>query len=224
MVVTPIIFLVLLSTVGNAIHPALVKNHPLWLLAAEPRNRWVILVADKVSFWPLFVIATVRRLLSDPLFFLLGHMYGDRAVRWAERRFDGGTGVIKLVERLFHRAAPVLVFLFPGPLVCVMAGATGMNVIVFAVLNVVGTMVTVFALYEFASVVRGPVDAINRFYSHNFKWLTIISVAVTLLWFLNQFRKGKSEVQSLAHLEAELEGDRLEGPGSDDSAPSEASS
>ena len=62
-------------------------------------------------------------------------------------------------------------------------------------------------------MVRGPVDAINRFYSHNFKWLTVVSVALTLLWFLNQFRKGKSEVQSLAHLEQEMEG-----PGSDDSA------
>ena len=195
------------GTVGNAVHPALVKNHPLWLVGADPRNRWVILVADKVSFWPLLIIATVRRLASDPMFFLLGHWYGDRAVRWAERRFDGGTGVVKLVERVFQRAAPVLVFLFPGALVCVMAGATEMSVGLFVALNVTGTVVTVIALYEFASVVRGPVDAINRFYSHNFKWLTAVSVVLTLLWVLNQFRKGTSEVQSLAHLEDQLEGD-----------------
>lgn len=203
---TPIIVLVLIGTVGNAVHPALIKDHPLWLIAADPRARWVLLVADKVSFWPMYTIAVVRRLLSDPLFFILGHLYGDRAVRWAERRFDSGTGVIKLVERLFQRAAPVLVFLFPGPLVCVMAGATGMSVGWFAALNIIGTMTTVFALYEFAGLIRGPINAINDFYSHNFKWLTAVSIGITLLWFLNQFRKGRSEVQSLTNLEQELEG------------------
>jgi membrane protein DedA with SNARE-associated domain len=198
--------LVLVSTVGNAVHPALLKDHPLWLIAADPRARWVLLVAHKVDFWPMYILAVVRRLLSDPLFFLLGYLYGDRAVRWAERRFDSGTGIIKLIERIFQRAAPVLVFLFPGPLVCVMAGATGMSVLEFAALNLIGTMVTVFALYKFASLVRGPINAVNNFYSHNFKWLTAVSVGITLLWFLNQFRKGKSEVQSLSNLEEELEG------------------
>jgi len=207
LIVTPIIVLVLISTVGNAVHPALLKDHPLWLIAADPRARWVLLVADRVSFWPMYTLAVVRRLLSDPLFFLLGYLYGDRAVRWAERRFDSGTGVIKLVERLFQRAAPVLVFLFPGPLVCVMAGATGMSIPAFAALNIIGTMSTVFALYEFAGLVRGPVNAVNDFYSHNVKWLTIVTIVITLLWFLNQFRKGKSEVQSLTNLEQELEGD-----------------
>lgn len=199
--------LVLISTIANAVHPALLKDHPLWLIAADPRARWVLLVADRVSFWPMYILAVVRRLLSDPLFFLLGYLYGDRAVRWAERRFDSGTGLIKLVERIFQRAAPVLVFLFPGPLVCVLAGATGMSVTSFALLNVLGTMTTVFALYEFAGLVRGPINAINNFYSHNFKWLTAVTIVITLLWFLNQFRKGKSEVQALTNLEEELEGD-----------------
>lgn len=207
LIVTPIIVLVLISTVANAVHPALLKDHPLWLVAADPRARWVLLVADRVSFWPMFVLAVIRRLLSDPLFFLLGHLYGDRAVRWAERRFDSGTGLIRLVERVFQRAAPVLVFLFPGALVCVLAGATGMSIPAFAALNIVGTMTTVFALYEFAGVVRGPINAINDFYSHNFKWLTAVTIVITLAWFLNQFRKGKSEVQALTNLEQELEGD-----------------
>src|SRR5688572_15169228 len=157
MIVTPIIVLISIGTIANAIHPTLVKNHPLLLVALEPRNRWIILVAEKVSFWPLLVFGTVRRLASDPLFFLLGHLYGDNAVRWAERRFDANTGTVQKIEKVFQKAGPVLVFFFPGALVCVLAGATGMSPLLFFILNVVGTIFTVTVLYHFASVVEGPV-------------------------------------------------------------------
>ena len=204
MIVTPIIVLISIGTVANAIHPTLVKNHPLLLVALEPRNRWIILVADKVEFWPLLIFGTLRRLASDPLFFLLGHLYGDGAVRWAERKFDFGTGTIQKIEKIFQKAGPVLVFLAPGALVCVLAGATGMSPAVFFVLNIVGTLVIVTLLYNFASVVEGPVDAINDFYGNNFKWLTVVTVTLTALYIWNQWRQGKSEIQSLVNLEDEL--------------------
>lgn len=201
---TPIIVLISIGTIANAIHPTLVKNNPLLLVALEPRNRWIILVADKVSFWPLLFFGTLRRLASDPLFFLLGHLYGDGAVRWAERKFDFNTGTIQKIERVFQKAGPALVFFFPGALVCVLSGATGMSPVLFFVLNVVGTVVTVTLLYQFASVVEGPVDAINGFYGDNFKWLTVVSIALTGLYVWNQWRQGKTEIQSLAKLEDEL--------------------
>jgi len=204
MIVTPIIVLISIGTIANAIHPTLVKNHPLLLVALEPRNRWIILVADKVQFWPLLIFGTLRRLASDPLFFLLGHLYGDGAVRWAERKFDFGTGTIEKIEKVFQKAGPVLVFFFPGALVCVLAGATGMSPVLFFVLNIVGTIFTVTVLYHFASVVAGPVDAINGFYGDNFKWLTVVTVTLTALYIWNQWRQGKSEIQSLANLEEEL--------------------
>jgi membrane protein DedA with SNARE-associated domain len=205
MIVAPIIVLVTIGTVANAIHPTLVKNHPLLLVALEPRNRWVILVADKVWFWPLLVWGTFRRLASDPLFFLLGHLYGDGAIRWAERKFDGGTGIVKGLEKIFSKAGPLLVFFFPGALVCVLAGATGMNPVVFAVLNVVGTVFTITVLYRFAHHVQGPIDAVNRFYAHNFKWLTAVSILLTGVYVWNQWRQGKSELQTLSQLEGELD-------------------
>lgn len=204
LLVAPIIVLISVGTIANAVHPTLVKNHPLLLVALEPRNRWIILVAEKVSFWPLLIFGTVRRLASDPLFFLLGHLYGDNAVRWAERRFDANTGTVQKIERVFQKAGPVLVFFFPGALVCVLAGATGMSPVLFFVLNVVGTIFTVTVLYHFASVVEGPVDAINGFYGDNFKWLTVVSILLTGLYVWNQWRQGKSEIQSLTHLEDEL--------------------
>ena len=204
LLVAPIIVLVSIGTIANAVHPTLVKNHPLLLVALEPRNRWIILVADKVSFWPLLVFGTIRRLASDPLFFLLGHLYGDGAVRWAEKKFDANTGTVQKIERVFQKAGPLLVFFFPGALVCVLAGATGMSPVLFFVLNIVGTITTVTLLYHFASVVEGPVDAINGFYGDNFKWLTVVSIVLTGLYVWNQWRQGKSEIQSLSSIEDEL--------------------
>jgi membrane protein DedA with SNARE-associated domain len=204
LLVAPIIVLISVGTIANAIHPTLVKNHPLLLVALEPRNRWIILVADKVSFVPLLIFGTIRRLASDPLFFALGYLFGDNAIRWAERRFDMGTGTIQKIEKVFQKAGPVLVFLFPGALVCVLSGATGMSPVLFGILNVVGTIVTITVLYNFASVVDGPVDAINNFYGNNVVWLTVVSITLTVLYVANQWRQGKSEIQSLTHIEDEL--------------------
>jgi membrane protein DedA with SNARE-associated domain len=88
--------------------------------------------------------------------------------------------------------------------VCVLAGATGMSITMFAICNVVGTLVAVSFYYRLAESIKGPLDAINRFYSHNFKWLLALSVLFTLYWLWDQRRKGKT--MSLSEAEAVLEG------------------
>jgi membrane protein DedA with SNARE-associated domain len=202
-----------IGTIGNAIHPTLVKDHPLWLVAMEPRNRFLILVAGKVEYLPFVIVATVRRLFSDPLFYALGYLYGDAGVRWIENKMGEGGGFVRAIERGFAKAAPIMVFLFPGAIVCVLAGATGMNPILFLALNVAGTVTVVTVVYRFAEVVEGPVNAINGFYGNNSKWLTALSVIVTIIWLLDQRRRGKGEVQSVSSIESELERARRETPG-----------
>ena len=198
------------GTIGNAIHPTLVKDHPLWLVAMEPRNRFLLLVAGKVSFWPFLIVATVRRLISARLFYLLGYFYGERGVRWIERRMGEGGGVVRAIEHGFAKAAPVLVFLFPGAIICVLAGATGMSPVLFLVLNVLGTVTMVTLIYQLAEVLDGPLGAINRFYGNNPRTLLVVSVAVTLYWLWDQRRRGRSETQSISTIEKELGGDEGE--------------
>ena len=72
LIVVPILAVVVVGNLGNLFHAPLLRDHPLWLVAMEPRNRFLLLVAEKVSFWPYLAVATVRRLISDPLFYLLG--------------------------------------------------------------------------------------------------------------------------------------------------------
>jgi membrane protein DedA with SNARE-associated domain len=213
LILVPIIVIVAIGTIGNAIHPALLKSHPMWLVAMEPRGRYLLLVANKdVAFAPFIIIAVLRKLASDPFFFMLGHLYRDNAVAWVERRFDNNSGIVRRIERLFRRAAPVMVFLFPGPLVCVLAGATGMRVATFVLCNVIGTLVVVTFYYHLASTIEGPLNWVNDFYSDNFKWLLAISISLTLLWVWDQRRKGK--VPTLSEAEDALEG----GPSNTESA------
>ncbi len=207
LIVVPILLVVVVGTVGNAIHPTLVNNHPLWLVAMEPRNRYLLLVADKVSFVPFLVVATERRLVSDPLFYLLGYFYGERGVRWMEKRMGEGGSVVRTMEQAFAKAAPVMVFLFPGAIVCVLAGATGMSPALFLVLNLAGTVTMVTLLYNFADFFEGPLGAVNRFYSNNGVTLTVISVLLTAWWVWDQRRKGRSEIQSISEIEQELAGE-----------------
>ena len=210
MIIGPILAVVAVGTLGNMLHPALLRDHPLWLVAMEPRNRFLLLVAAKVDFVPFLVVATVRRLSSDPLFFLLGHLYGESGVRWIERRMGDDVGIVRAVERGFSRAAPLMVFAFPGALVCVLAGATGMSPALFLVLNLVGTVVVVTLLYQFAEAFDGPLGAVNRFYGSNTRLLTVVSIVVVGLWLWDQRRRGRSELRSVSAIEKELEGDEAE--------------
>lgn len=207
LLVAPIIVLVIGGYVANAIWPTLLRSHPLWLIALDPRNRWLVLVSNKVSVGPFMAVGFVRRILSDPLFFALGYLYGDRAVRWVERRFAPDTGLVPWMEKNFNKFSPVLVFLFPGALVCVLAGAMGMNPVLFAVLNVAGTVGILALLYQFGDVFSGPVSAVTRFFDRNFKVFTAISIVLTIYYVWDQRRRGKAEPTSLAEVERELDSD-----------------
>lgn len=204
LIVGPILAVVVLGNLGNLFHAPLLRDHPLWLVAMEPRNRFLLLVADKVSFWPYLVVATVRRLISDPLFYLLGYLYGDGAVRWMERKMGEGGAAVRAIERAFVKAAPVMVFLFPGLPVCVLAGATGMNPIMFLVLNVVGTITVVTLMYQLAEVLDGPLSAVNRFYGDHTLTLFIVSLVLLGVYFLGQYLQGKGDLQSIKSIEDEL--------------------
>jgi membrane protein DedA with SNARE-associated domain len=205
--VAPIVVLVAAGTVANAIWPALLRTHPLLLIALDARNRFLVLVATKVDVTPFMAIGFARRIASDPLFFALGWLYGDRAVRWVEKRFAPDTGLATWMSHRFSRYAPFLVFFFPGSLVCVLAGASGMSPALFGVFNVAGTVTILAVLYAFGDVFHGPVSVVTGFVDRNFKVFTAVSIVLTVVWLLAQRRQGKGEMTSLAEAERELEGD-----------------
>jgi membrane protein DedA with SNARE-associated domain len=212
LLVVPILVVIVIGNLGNLFHAPLLKEHPMWLVAMEPRTRFLLLVAEKeVAFWPFLAVASVRRWISDPLFYLLGFLYRDRAVRWMERKMGEGGVMVRFIERAFARAAPLLVLLIPGPAICVLAGATGMSPLLFAALNVLGTVAAVTLVYQLSEVLDGPLGAINRFYGNNTLTLFIITVVFLGIFLVSQYLQGRGEIQSISSIEKELTGDDEDG-------------
>lgn len=207
-VLVPIGVLLALGAVGTALTPVLAVKHPLVLMVLEARNRNLVL-ARHVDVVPFVVVGTIRRLVSDPLFFLLGRWYGEAGVRWLERRSGSGR-VVALTERAFRRASYPMVFLFPGALVCSLAGATGMSPVRFAIANVSGTIAAVVALRVFGDVFAKPVDAVLHFFGHHLVAATAITLAAVLGWVLYERLSRGEHVPGLDEIEEELEAEQKE--------------
>lgn len=205
LLVTPIVVLIAIGTVANASTSWLAAHHPLALIALEARNRNLLLVANRVDLVPFVVVGVVRRMLSDPLFFLLGHFHGADALRWAERRLGGGDRLVKLTEAAFRRAAGVMVFLFPGALVCVLAGVSRMGVRTFLALNFAGTLTAVLVLRLSAAALRAPLEAILAWNERNVAWVTAVLVVSAAAWVAWQHRRGRSDLQAVRELADELD-------------------
>lgn len=212
LLVTPIVILIVIGTVANALTPWLLKNHPLWLVALEARNRNLLAAASRVDVVPFVVFAVIRRMLSDPLFFLLGHLYGEDALRWAQRRLGGNEVLVQLTQDWFRKASGFMVFLFPGALICVLAGVSRMSVRMFITLNFLGTLTMVIVMRLFARVLEGPIEAVLRFNDRNVKWLTVASIALVVVALVLQRARGGGELEAVLDLERDLTDDERPAP------------
>lgn len=206
LIVGPIVVLAIVGTVTTALTPALAAHHPLLLIILEARNRNLIL-ARRVDFLPFLVVASLRRMLTDPLYYLLGLFYGDRAVRWLEVKAGLGS-YARVMERIFKKASYPAVFLFPGAIVCALAGVVGMPFATFMALNVAGTLTAVIALKVFGDAVAGPVDAVVGFFDRHLVATTAISIGLVLLSIWAGRVQGKTEL-SLKDID-DLEGGDLD--------------
>lgn len=175
------------AVIGNALAPTLVVGHPLLLLALNATTRHLVLTSTSVDFVPYLMVGLGRRLLEDPLLFLLGRWYGDDAISWVDAKVGGGRS-LRWVQRRFHRVGWLLVAVFPGGVVCVLAGASRMPTVVFLVLNIAGTVATILLLRRFGDVVAGPVDAALAFVADNVVVLTTVSVLLTAAYVVGRRR------------------------------------
>ena len=219
LLVGPIVVLAIVGTVTTALTPALAARHPLLLILLEARNRNLIL-AREVDFVPFLLIATFRRTLTDPLYYLLGRFYGDAAVRWLEVKAGLGS-YARMMERIFVKASYPAVFLFPGAIVCALAGVTGMRFGVFFALNLCGTVSAVVALKVFGDAVASPVEALVDFFDRNLVTTTAISIVLVILsvWAGRVEGRMKMSMEDIEDLEREAEADETREPGPAEERP-----
>ncbi len=220
----PLAALVLIANVGDAVMPSLVDTHPAWLIALNARTRNLVLVSNYLDPWTFYGIGFVRLLVSDPLFFLLGHWYGDGAVRWMERRTKTWGQILRQFESWFGKAAYPIVFFAPNNIFCLFAGASGMPVGAFFVVNIAGTLFRLWLVRRFGDAVEAPIDDLVGWIGEHRLILLAVSISVAILSIALEARRGEPEVVALTHLDDQLdpalddEAD-AEGAGDPDAAP-----
>jgi membrane protein DedA with SNARE-associated domain len=201
----PIIVLTALAYVGDFAWAGLVKEHPLWLISLNTRKRYLALVVPHTDPLPYYLVGTIRQVISDPLFYLLGRWYGDAGVRWLERKLGEGGSMVRFMERGFAKASWPMVAIFPNALICMLAGASAMPTWLFLLLNVGGTFAAMVVLRVFGDVFGSPIAAFTGFVNdYRIPIIVVSGILVAVNIAMNK-KAGRSELESVGELERELE-------------------
>jgi membrane protein DedA with SNARE-associated domain len=204
LLVTPIVVLVVMSNVGDLLTTTWAQDHPLALISLNARNRILVLTTNQLDTVPYYAVGTVRLLLSDPLFYLLGMLYGDNAIAWMERKAPTYGDLLRRVERFFGKAAYPLVFIAPNNYICLFAGAAGMPIGFFLILNVSGTVLRLYLIRVVGATFDEPIQNVLDFFARYRLQLLVLSILLVGLSVWNERRKGKGDIGEILDLEAEL--------------------
>jgi membrane protein DedA with SNARE-associated domain len=200
LVIGPIIALIILAYIGDALTTTWADRHPLALTLLNARSRILVLTTNQLDAWSYYLAAGARLLLSDPLFYLLGHWYGDGALQWVERRSKSFGEQVRLYERAFAKAAYPLVVVAPNPWICLFAGAAGMRLPVFFALNVTGTMGRLYLIRRLGEAFESPIASVLDFFARYRLPLFVLSVVLVLLVVWSDRRSQRSEIDALLEL------------------------
>lgn len=211
LLLTPLTLAVIAGFVARGLFPTLIAKAPIALIALDPSNLNLVAAAPLVDPVPYFLVATARLLAVDPFTYVLGRRYGDAGVRWIERNFTSLQPTVELLERLFAKVAPVAVAVAPGAIMCTLAGAVGMKIWVFAVANLIGTVVRLAVLRWVGDAFASPVEVIRDFFAENLLWTTAVSLGLVAVWLWSERRRGRADAETPSELaedfEQELEGE-----------------
>ena len=203
---TLLVIMVIMNWAGDALTTTWAEDHPAWLLALNARNRILVLTTNNLDPWSYYGIGMARLLSSDPLFFLLGHWYGDAAIVWMEKRTKTWGQMLRQMESWFGKAAYPLVFIAPNNPICLFAGAAGMPLEAFVALNVSGTFARLWIFRRFGEQFENPIGDLLSWFGQYRVPLLIASVALLVLTIALEAKRGETEVTALSHLDDELEG------------------
>jgi membrane protein DedA with SNARE-associated domain len=205
---TLIAVLVVANNVGNIFATTLAREHPAVLITLNSTNRMLLLTTNQLDAVSYYVIGSLRLLVADPLFFLLGKWYGDAAIRWVERKWASQGQVLRLFERGFQRFAYAFVFAAPNNVVCLLAGAGSMKLAGFLVANLAGTATRLFLIRWVGDALFDPLDTVLDFFEEYRIPLLVLSAAIVAFSVVSDRRKGTDELDVVEELEAIEDEDR----------------
>lgn len=185
---------------GDLLLAGIVDREPLLLIALNPRNRNLILATNQLEALPYFAVGFFRLVASDPINYLLGFWFGDKAISWIERRSRTYGPLIRDGESLFRRASYALIFLFPNNIICALSGATGVKVRTFAALNISGTIVRLALIRRLGERFEAPVGSTVDFIGRYRTPILVLSAVMVAWTIFGEFRGDNSELQALRDL------------------------
>jgi membrane protein DedA with SNARE-associated domain len=203
LLVAPVIFLVICSNVANVLWPTLQEDHPLLLIALSSINRYLILVADDLDAVSYYTVGTIRLLISDPLFFLLGYWYGDRALAWMDQKSPSYGPMLRRFQGWFGKAAWPLVVIMPNNFICLFAGAAGMRVSLFFALNLAGTLGRLYLIRRLGEAFSAPIDSFQGVVAE-YRWWFIAASAILVAISLRGDTRSGGELDTLTRVDEEL--------------------
>jgi membrane protein DedA with SNARE-associated domain len=206
LLIAPVIGMFILRGIGVALAPALLERAPIALFLMAPLGRHLVLISPDLDLPSFLAVGVLGYFMIDPFTYLLGREYGQAAVDWVEKRSGVAGRWVRWVDRLFRRAAPVVLFVTPGPFVNLLAGAAKMRVPIWLALNLAGTLMAVMVLRYFGSVLETWINAARAFVEANVAELTLASVAIVVVSTVLRRRKLRRLAAEAATVEVEVEG------------------
>lgn len=191
--------------IGDLNTSLLFDTHPALLIALNPRNRILALTTIHLDAPTFYLVGFVRNVLSDPIYFLMGFWFGDRAISWIERRSKTYGPLIRDGERFFRQAAYPLIFFMPNNIICALSGATGVRIVPFVFFNVTGTIFRLILIRQVGVQFAGPLQSIGDFMAQ-YRYQIFAISAVAVAWSVyNEFFSQSGDTHSLVELAREDE-------------------
>ena len=196
--------------VGLARRPA-----PLGLVLLNAKPRYLLLTTNELDPVSYYVVGTIRLVWTKPLVWLIGAWYGERAIRWAERRWDARGRVLRPAQRVFGRWGWIVVLVTSSNAVCLLAGASGMPLLLFMGLAVLGTVARLVVIRAAGDVLERPIDWVIDVIVANRVLVVVLSITVVVGSILWERRRGRGQLGDLASLDEaldEADAERATGP------------
>jgi membrane protein DedA with SNARE-associated domain len=209
-------FAIVLGWIGDMFWGSLVDRHPLGLILLNAKPRYLLLTSNELDPVSYYVVGTLRLVWTKPLVWLIGAWYGERAIRWAERRWDPRGRVVRPAQRIFGRWGWIVVLVTSTNVVCLLAGASGMPLLLFMALAVVGTLIRLVVIRLVGNVLEQPIDELISVIAANRVLVVVLSITVVIGSILWERRRGRSELGHLASLDEALHDADAEGSPSRD--------
>ncbi|MGI9595499.1 MAG: DedA family protein [Acidimicrobiales bacterium] len=192
-----------LALAGDLALAEFVDKHPAWLIALNPRNRNLALATNQLDAVTYYVIGFCRLVASDPLYYLLGFWYGERALNWVERKSRTYGPFVREGESFFRKASYPLIFAAPNNIVCALSAATGVKLRTFIALNLSGTVARLIVIRQLGVVFQSPLQSIVDFIAR-YRIPVLIISAIAVAWTIfGEFRGDNSEIRALTELTKE---------------------